>query len=207
MQVIRPILNSYLPSLFYTDGIRIDPLHHRIPIICIQHLLYHIRSRYLLAPLLIPHQCRCRHSHITDHKYCQQPGDHLARLHRNLFHQSGEHRIHDLDPHHRGQSPEKAVQQIDPAAQIKGNRAVIPEYRAKSDLRDHAAQILIGTAQKRADGKDKKAALIPGSLQQYRGHHHIHTPDNAERPPDKTAAAHPHTGSDTAKQRFCNISQ
>ena len=43
-------------------------------------------------------------------------------------------------------TPEKAVQQVNPSAEVKRHPAVIPEYFSKYQLREHTAQILVSTA-------------------------------------------------------------
>ena len=68
---------------------------------------------------------------------------------KTIMHQLNETRdarIKKLDPDDGRQAPEEAVQQVDSSSQVEGQFAVIPEYGAEGDLREHAADVLIGAA-------------------------------------------------------------
>ena len=110
--------------------------------------------------LCIAGQSESGERHIHHHEDHKNPGEGDADLFGNPLDPSGKNRIEELQPDDCGDSPEKAVQKVDAAAQIEGNRAVIPEHRSKDQLCSNAAHVLVCTAQNRAGDENKMVAAI-----------------------------------------------
>ena len=106
-----------------------------------------------------------------------------------------------------GSQDEKAKQQINPPAQIKGKMTVIPEYRPKYQLRKHAAYVLVCAADYGSKDKDIPVRLVLIPVQKQRQQYNRKPPDHTERSVDNTAAAHQLSHRDIAPDCLRNISQ
>lgn len=142
---------------------------------------------------------------VHAHEGNKTPDDYLARPHRNPLDPAGEERIELLQPDNCRNAPEEAVQQVDSAAEIERQATIVPEDPAEDDFREHAADVFIGTADEGSEGEDESIRTVTVIVHDVRCHGDGEPPDNAERPPDETASAHPDTGRCAAEQRFHNI--
>ena len=101
---------------------------------------------HTFAPFIITDQCHTRYCDVAAHKYNEKPDDHLTCLDRKHLDKLLRLRQKCLKPHNRRKSPEKSVQQIDPAPKIERDLAVIPEYLSEYKLCKYTAEIFIRTA-------------------------------------------------------------
>ena len=148
-----------------------------------------------------------RDQDVPRHQNDQNPRQHRTDLLRNLLNPMRQEGIRPFQPEHRDDPPEEAVQQIDPAAQIEGNLAVIPEYRPEHILREHAAHIFISAAHDRPVQENKAVVSIPVPIQKRGQKGARKTPDNAKRSVDHAASAHPRPQREPAEYRFHDIAE
>ena len=116
---------------------------------------------FLILSGRIPSQGKAGYRHIKDHKKDQSVAEEFPPFHGNPFNRPGQKGIQYFKPYYRHNTPEKAVEQIDPTAQIKRNGAVIPEYGAENQFGKHTAYIFIGSAQDGACQKDIPVIFLP----------------------------------------------
>lgn len=112
-----------------------------------------------------------------------------------------------LKPDHSRDSPEKAVQKIDSAAQIKRKLTVVPKYFSKKNLCKHTAKILITTAKQCSHHKKKTVTVVFIFIKKQCYKSQCQSPHNAEQSPDKTTPTHPVSHGNTAENGLYNISQ
>jgi len=160
-----------------------------------------------LFPLTASHKGQPGDRHVHAEKYQEKPCRCLSEVYRNLLDPGGHYRVDTLDPYHSRNSPEKAIQKIDPPAKVKWNLTVVPENFSKEHFCQNAAGILIGTAEECSHKEQEPVGILPVAVQQHRRRSQGHAPDDAERSPDKAAAAHPHARRHPAEDRLHDISE
>lgn len=158
-------------------------------------------------PLRIPCQRQGGDGHIQDHEHNQAVAQNLPRPHRQPLYQIRQLRIDHLQPHHSRNPPEKAIKQVDAPAQVEGEAAVVPKYRAEDQLREHAADILVSAPQQRARQEDMPVAPVPIAVEEQGQQRAAQAPDDAERPVHHAAAAHEHPGGQEAEDSLRQIPQ
>lgn len=126
----------------------INLFHPGIVEVCVHPFFYLVLCFDSLCPLIVAHQRRGRNDHITAHKYSQNPGNDLAWSHRYFLDQARKKGIYFFEPYNCCDSPEKAIQKIDPSSKIKWQFTVIPKYFSEKNLCKYTAQIFISTAKK-----------------------------------------------------------
>ena len=62
-------------------------------------------------------------------------------------------RIKPFYPYNSSYSPEEAVQEVDAAAEVEGNVAVVPENFSEDDFGENAAEVFVGAAEKGSEGE------------------------------------------------------
>ena len=143
--------------------------------------------------------CRTLMKQRYDYKKQKRRGEYAPCFPQNPLNQLCDMGIQEPEPYHGGDAPEKAVQQIDPAAQIETDAAVIPEHFAKYNFRKHAAGIFISAAQKGAYQEEAGFSFVPIPIQQGRDQGDGQPPYHAEGPLHQAAPAHPYSHGDTAE--------
>ena len=145
-------------SLYFC--VRINLFHPLIIKMLIQKGFQGVIRFRMSQPVVVPVKGKGRHDHIHCKEHHCAPGNDLSRFHRDLFNPAGKSGIQDLDPDHCGDPPEKAVKEIDPSSQVKGDLAVIPEYRPEDPFGKHAAGIFIKAAQHCSIKENVPVALV-----------------------------------------------
>ena len=128
-----------------------------------------------------------------------------SEFHRDFFNPARNDRIEFFEPDDGGDSPEEAVQEVDAAAEVEGNVAVVPENFSEDDFGEHTAEVFVGTAEEGSECEQKAIGAVSVIIEEPGGEGDGEAPDDAERAPDKAAAAHPDTGSDAAEDGFYDI--
>ncbi len=160
-----------------------------------------------VLPLRVAPERHRRDQDISRHQNDQNPGQRRADLLRDLLDPVRQKWIRPFHPEHRDDPPEKAIQQIDPAAQIERDLAVIPEHRPEHILREYAAHIFVCTAHDRPVQENETVVAIPIAVQKSSQKRTRDAPDNAERPVDHAAAAHPRPQRKPAEHRLHDIAE
>lgn len=116
-------------------------------------------------------------------------------------------RIKTFHPDYRSESPEKAIQKVNSAAQIKWNFTVIPEHSPKNHLGEDTADILISSSQQRSVNKNKTVTSVSVLIENCCQKHAAKSPYNAEWSEHNTAAAHNNTVLHITEDRLYHISK
>ena len=145
--------------------------------------------------------------HVQHHKDHQQPGEDFSRLHGQPLNQVGQPGVEHLDPHHRGDAPEEAVEQVDPAAQVEGDVAVIPEDRAEHQLGEDGTAVLIGASQHGAEQEQKSVPAVPVAVEQNGEDHRAEAPHDGEGAVEQAAAALPLPHGEAAEDGLKEVAQ
>ena len=58
-----------------------------------------------------------------------------------------------FQPYDGGDSPKEAVQEVDAAAEVEGNVAVVPENFSEDDFGENAAEVFVGAAEEGSEGE------------------------------------------------------
>ncbi len=143
-----------------SDRVRIDPLHPGIVVVFVEPLFQCIFRGCAFSSSIVADQCHAGHHDVAAHEDDQYPGYDFSRFHRELFNPVGQAWIQQFEPDDRCKSPEKAVQQIDPAAEVERDIAVIPEYFTEYQFRKDAAQVFVSAAQKGSHPEKERIGAI-----------------------------------------------
>ena len=143
---------------------------------------------------------------VGEHEDDQYPGDDGTLFQGDFFDPFGEQRVEFFQPYDGGDSPEEAVQEVDAASEVEGDIAVVPEYFAEDDFGEYAAEVFVRAAEEGSKGEQKAVGTVSVIIEEPGGEGDGETPDDAERTPDKTAAAHPDAGGDAAEDGLDDVS-
>ena len=142
---------SFLILLIYNFGVWIYSFHSLVSEMGIEEFCNCIRiaeSIRIGMSGCVSGQCGSRYQHVEYHEYNHNITEHRTDFYRNLLNQSRKPWVDQLQPYHSSNSPEKAIEQIDSATQVKGESTVIPEYSTKDQFSEHTTQIFISTTKK-----------------------------------------------------------
>ena len=144
---------------------------------------------------------------VGEHEDDQYPGDDGTLFQGDFFDPFGEQRVEFFQPYDGGDSPEEAVQEVDAASEVEGDVAVVPEDFAEDDFGEYAAEVFVRAAEEGSKGEQKAVGAVAVVVKEPGGKGDGEAPDDAERPPDKAAAAHPDTCCEAAEDGFDYITQ
>ena len=144
---------------------------------------------------------------VGDHEYDQDPGDDGSLFHGDFFDLAGDQGIEFFQPYDSGDSPEEAVQEVDAASEVEGDVAVVPEDFAEDDFGEYAAEVFVRAAEEGSKCEQKAVGAVAVVVKEPGGKGDGKAPDDAERTPDKAAAAHPDTCREAAEDGFDYITQ
>ena len=185
----------------------VDLLHPGVVKVLVQIFLDLVPGRLSFDAGGVAGQGGRTHHHVHAHEHHQAPGNDRAQADGQFLDPGGQRGIEDLEPGHRRKAPEEAVQQVDAAAQVEGDLAVIPEYGAEDELGKNAAQVFIGAAQQGTGHKQPAGTLVLVAVHEQGHQGNGQAPHDGEGTPHQAGTAHPFPGGDAAEDGLGHITQ
>ena len=127
--------------------VRIDFFHPAVRKTFINELLYGVCCWLVVGTLVVAGEGQGGDEDVGEHEDDQYPGDDGALFQGDFFDPFGEQGVEFFQPYDGGDSPEEAVQEVDAAAEVEGNVAVVPENFSEDDFGENAAEVFVGTAE------------------------------------------------------------
>ena len=185
----------------------VDAGHSAVGKTFVDELFYGVRCRFIVGSLVVAGEGQGGDDDVGDHEYDQNPGDDGSLFHGDFFDLAGDQGIEFFQPYDSGDSPEKAVQEVDASSEVEGDVAVVPEDFAEDDFGEYAAEVFVRAAEEGSKGEQKAVGAVAVVVKEPGGKGDGKAPDDAERTPDKAAAAHPDTCREAAEDGFDYITQ
>ena len=107
--------------------VRIYFFHPAVRKTFINELLYGVCCWLVVGTLVVAGEGQGGDEDVGEHEDDQYPGDDVALFQGDFFDPFGEQGVEFFQPYDGGDSPEEAVQEVDAAAEVEGNVAVVPE--------------------------------------------------------------------------------
>ena len=148
-------------------AVRIDLLHPAVGKAGVKKTLDAVCRFPVVCAVVVARKSQHGDGDVDTHEGDETPGDDLPCPHRNPLNPAGEERVELLQPDDCGDAPEEGEQQVDSAAEIERQAAVIPEDLAEDDFREHAADVLVGAADEGAEGEDESVRMVTELYMMY----------------------------------------
>ncbi len=185
----------------------VDFFHSGVGKTGVDELFYGVCCRFIVGSLVVAGEGQSGDDDVGDHEYDQNPGDDGSLFHRDFFDLTGDQGVEFFQPYDSGDSPEEAVQEVDTASEVEGDVAVVPEDFSEDDFGEYAAEVFVRAAEEGSESEQEAVGAVAVVVKEPGGKGDGESPDDAERTPDKAAAAHPDACCEAAEDGFDNITQ